>query len=417
MNKATLGELVKEGGGSIQTGPFGSQLHEKDYVLAGTPIISVEHMVDGRVEGESAPRVSQRDVQRLKRYVLAEGDVIFSRVGAIDRSAYISEKEDGWMFSGRLLRVRPGDSVDAEFLAYLLSEEEQRRWIFNNSVGSTMRCLNTSILSRVPLKLPSLEEQRRIAAILSALDERVEKTEALIEKKRLVKPGLMQELLAPGSENCRSVSDLPLPKGWGSQPLSSFIERFESGVSVNSDDRPAQGQEVGILKTSCVYGGRFKIEENKSVWSKDRKRVRVNPRAGSIIISRMNTPDLVGESGYVDQSYGHIFLPDRLWQTVARTSVQTDFRWLAQVLQWALVKKQIKDAATGTSNSMKNISQGAFLGVLVPTPPFKEQRRIAAILSAADEAINVEQNELTKLRLSKAGLMCDLLTGKVRVSA
>lgn len=338
--------------------------------------------------------------------------VLVGRVGAAGEVTKVTSPV--WASDNALTLTAKSEVCDVDFLYWLVQGSDPKKLV----ARSVQPLVTQSALRQLPCVFPSdLKEQRRIAAILSVLDEQIEKTEALIDKQRAAKQGLMQELLAPGSESCRSVAELQLPKNWRLQPLSTFIERFESGVSVNSDDRPAQGQEVGILKTSCVYGGRFKAEENKCVWPKDRKRVRVNPRAGSIIISRMNTPDLVGESGYVEKSYGHIFLPDRLWQTVARTSVPTDFRWLAQVLQWELVKKQIKDAATGTSNSMKNISQGAFLAALAPTPPFEEQRRIAAILAAADDEINLEQNELAKLRRSKAGLMRDLLTGRVCTTA
>ncbi|MBK7055159.1 MAG: restriction endonuclease subunit S [Leptospiraceae bacterium] len=103
----------------IQTGPFGSQLHMSDYKLKGTPIITVEHLGDNRIIHNNLPLVSDEDKDRLKKYILKEGDIVFSRVGSVDRSAYVHKKENGWMFSGRLLRVRSMDNlVYSRFLSF-----------------------------------------------------------------------------------------------------------------------------------------------------------------------------------------------------------------------------------------------------------------------------------------------------------
>ena len=92
----------------IQTGPFGSQLHKRDYVQVGTPIITVEHLGENRILHTDLPRVSDDDRDRLSRYTLRQGDIVFSRVGSVDRRSLVREEEEGWLFSGRCLRVRPG---------------------------------------------------------------------------------------------------------------------------------------------------------------------------------------------------------------------------------------------------------------------------------------------------------------------
>src|SRR5437762_2854759 len=102
---AKLVELcVKDQG--VQTGPFGSQLHQKDYVADGTPIITVEHIGDNHIIHHNLPRVTDADLQRLTRYTLKKGDIVFSRVGSVDLRALVREAEEGWLFSGRCLRVR-----------------------------------------------------------------------------------------------------------------------------------------------------------------------------------------------------------------------------------------------------------------------------------------------------------------------
>ena len=169
--ETTLGNVAH-----VQTGPFGSQLHKKDYVEVGTPIITVEHIVDDKIHHvPDIPKVSNEDKRRLSRYVLREGDVVFSRVGSVDRSAYVSAKEDGWMFSGRLLRVR-GDikTVNPHYLHYFLTNERTKKYIRKIAVGATMPSINTSILSEIPLTLPLLTEQKAITAVLSPLDQKIE---------------------------------------------------------------------------------------------------------------------------------------------------------------------------------------------------------------------------------------------------
>ena len=93
-----------------KTGPFCSQLHQKDYLPIGTPIITVEHLGENRILHQDLPGISDDDLERLSLYKMYEGDIIFSRVGSVDRRALVREKENGWLFSGRCLRVRPDKS-------------------------------------------------------------------------------------------------------------------------------------------------------------------------------------------------------------------------------------------------------------------------------------------------------------------
>ena len=82
----------------IQTGPFGSQLHQRDYVTTGTPIITVEHLGENRIIHQYLPRVSEKDRNRLSRYLLQSGDIVFSRVGSVDLRALVRKEESGWLF-------------------------------------------------------------------------------------------------------------------------------------------------------------------------------------------------------------------------------------------------------------------------------------------------------------------------------
>jgi type I restriction enzyme, S subunit len=159
---------------TVQTGPFGSQLHQKDYVDNGTPIITVEHLGDNRITYQNLPKVSNEDKERLKRYHLRTGDIVFSRVGSVDRRALVTIKEDGWLFSGRCLRVRADEKLaNGVFLSYYFGQEFFKEYVRRIAVGATMPSINTKILSEVPVILPDLPTQTAIAEILSSLDDKI----------------------------------------------------------------------------------------------------------------------------------------------------------------------------------------------------------------------------------------------------
>jgi type I restriction enzyme S subunit len=180
----------------IKTGPFGSALHERDYVDSGTPIITVEHLAEYGITTQNLPMVSDADRRRLVAYSLKEGDIVFSRVGSIDRNARISAHETGWLFSGRLLRVRvPDSAICTRYLSHHFHSEPFKARVRAIAVGQTMASLNTQLLGNVLVALPSLEEQYAIAQILDDLNAAIRQSQEHLAKARQIKQGMMQELL------------------------------------------------------------------------------------------------------------------------------------------------------------------------------------------------------------------------------
>ena len=146
---ATVGDFA-----SVQTGPFGSQLHNEDYVESGTPIITVEHMDGKYIAHRNLPLVSQNDVDRLRKYDLHTGDIVFSRVGSVDRAVMVSRHEDGWLFSGRCLRVRPYDPNTGSYFLWWFNQPVIRQLVTASAVGATMPSINTSILNSIRIVFP-----------------------------------------------------------------------------------------------------------------------------------------------------------------------------------------------------------------------------------------------------------------------
>ena len=169
MKKTLLGSIA-----DIQTGPFGSQLHKEDYVENGTPIVTVEHLGNRVFTEQNLPMVSDYDKERLNKYVLCEGDIVFSRVGSVDRCSYVDSNHSGWMFSGRCLRVRPSDKLYPLYLYYYFCMESTKRFVRNIAVGATMPSINTKLMGEVEISVPSIDTQKRIATILSSIDDKIE---------------------------------------------------------------------------------------------------------------------------------------------------------------------------------------------------------------------------------------------------
>lgn len=158
----------------IQTGPFGSQLHKQDYVSKGTPIVTVEHLGNKNFTEQNLPCVSDRDRDRLKKYILRTGDIVFSRVGSVDRCSYVSNKYSGWMFSGRCLRVRPSSRLNPEYLYYFFLLNDTKQFVRNIATGATMPSINTKFMGEVPVIVPPLVVQDKIANILRTLDDKIQ---------------------------------------------------------------------------------------------------------------------------------------------------------------------------------------------------------------------------------------------------
>lgn len=174
MAEMTIAEVLENHGGSIKTGPFGTVLKAAEYVVDGAPVISVGEVGYGSLLiSDKTPRVGSETVARLSGYVLRSGDIVFGRKGAVDRSAWVRTHEDGYFLGSDGIRLRVGDTVDSRFLAYQLQSVRLRDWLLQHAAGTTMASLNQSTIERIPVVLPPLDQQRGIAEVLAALDDKI----------------------------------------------------------------------------------------------------------------------------------------------------------------------------------------------------------------------------------------------------
>ena len=189
----TLGIACNRGGGDIQTGPFGSQLHASDYVDVGIPSIMPQNLGDNRINVEGIARIGSDDANRLNRYLVREGDIVYSRRGDVERRALVRSAEDGWLCGTGCLRIRLGENgVDPRYASYLLGHPNIREWIVRHAHGATMPNLNTSILSACPFIIPPNAEQHAIADILGSLDDKIELNRRMNETLEAMARALFQ---------------------------------------------------------------------------------------------------------------------------------------------------------------------------------------------------------------------------------
>ena len=173
----TLGQLCELGKGKIQTGPFGSQLHQADYSEEGTPVVMPADIIDGKISEAKIARVSEDHVMRLERHQLAIGDIVYGRRGDIGRQALITSKEEGWLCGTGCLRVAVGKKspIDPEYLHLYLKMPDVISYIQNQAIGATMPNLNTEILKRIPIRYPEkIADQKKVIAVLKAYFDLIE---------------------------------------------------------------------------------------------------------------------------------------------------------------------------------------------------------------------------------------------------
>ncbi|HFD0671025.1 restriction endonuclease subunit S [Enterococcus faecium] len=187
---------------------------------------------------------------------------------------------------------------------------------------------------------------------------------------------------------------------WEQRKFGEMLVNLEAGVSVNSSD-----YDTGyfILKTSAIKMGNIDLLEVKSIVSEEVARAKTPLIKNSIIISRMNTPELVGASGLVRESIDNIFLPDRLWQGQVAGNFSPE--WLIQSINIAANIKKIRDLATGTSGSMKNISKKSMLDLIINVPTLEEQQKIGSFFKQLDDVISLHQLKLDLLKEQKKGFL------------
>lgn len=187
---------VRDVAASLQTGPFGSQLHSEEYVVGGTPVINPANLRGGRIEADWGCTVDETTRDRLAKHSLSDGDIVFARRGEMGRCGLVTQGEAGWLCGTGSLRVRlKGKIVNSSYVSLVFATSGTREWLQLESVGATMENLNTHIIGRIPMVVPPLSEQGEIGVFVERrvadIDSLASKVQDHIEKLREYRAALI----------------------------------------------------------------------------------------------------------------------------------------------------------------------------------------------------------------------------------
>jgi type I restriction enzyme S subunit len=398
----SLGAVVSETGGVIQTGPFGSQLHASDYVAVGTPLVMPVNIGDNTINEHAVARVGSRDVRRLRKHIFREGDIAFSRRGDVSRRSIVRAHQTGWLCGTGCLAARFGSnlqSVNREFVALYLGLPKTRRWLEDNAVGGTMPNLNTSILAATPIRLPSRQDQDAIVVALGDIGDFITAFERLITKKQGIKQGMMQQLLTgrtrlPGFKErwteraigeVATVDPETLDARRGLNQVIDYIslEDARRGVLLGSTrmrfgDAPSRARRI-IRATDVLFGT-----------------VRPNLQSHALYSGGLTRP--IASTGFA---------------IVRALPSAADPSYLINLLMSNHASNQIDKIIAGSNYPA--VSSRDVRRLVFDFPDVREQAAIGSVLADCGAEISGLHNRLRKAQAVKQGMMQELLTGRARL--
>lgn len=402
MKEIFLRELA-----DIQTGPFGSQLHKEDYVENGTPIVTVEHLGNKDFSEQNLPRVSNSDKDRLKKYVLKEGDIVFSRVGSVDRCSYVDKTHAGWMFSGRCLRVRPNTEIDSEYLYYYFCMDEIKEFVRNIAVGATMPSINTKLLGEVTVRFPDLVQQKKIAGVLSAIDGKIKVNQKINDNLQKQ----LYEIYKTWYQDFLCIDNLTLiespygkiPQGWHYSMLGDLCKSVSVTHNFNTE-------RLIFLNTGDVEDGMFLHSDYMAVADmpgQAKKTIMQN----DILYSEIRP--INRHFAYVDFQADNYVVSTKL-MVIRATSFDSRRLYHFLTLQDTLEELQMQaESRSGTFPQIRfeNISK---LPILIADS--NTETAFVTLLHAAYNQIEHNNSENKKLSELRNSLLPQLMSGKIDVS-
>ena len=402
MKEIFLRELA-----DIQTGPFGSQLHKEDYVENGTPIVTVEHLGNKDFSEQNLPRVSNSDKERLKKYVLKEGDIVFSRVGSVDRCSYVDKTHAGWMFSGRCLRVRPNTEIDSEYLYYYFCMDEIKEFVRNIAVGATMPSINTKLLGEVTVRFPDLVQQKKIAGVLSAIDGKIKVNQKINDNLQKQ----LYEIYKTWYQDFLCIDNLTLiespygkiPQGWHYSMLGDLCKSVSVTHNFNTE-------RLIFLNTGDVEDGMFLHSDYMAVADmpgQAKKTIMQN----DILYSEIRP--INRHFAYVDFQADNYVVSTKL-MVIRATSFDSRRLYHLLTLQDTLEELQMQaESRSGTFPQIRfeNISK---LPILIADS--NTETAFVTLLHAAYNQIEHNNSENKKLSELRNSLLPQLMSGKIDVS-
>ena len=287
-----------------------------------------------------------------------------------------------------VVRPRAGQA-DARYLLHFLRQERIRRDGERRMTGSAgQRRVPEHFLSGLDVPLPPLLEQQRIAKVLDLTEAlRAKRRESLSQLDTLTQSFFLSFFGDVGKNS----------KGWPVQRVSDYVAEFQGGKSIESESDENVETRNRVLKVSAVTGMKFLAHESKPVPDSYEPPTKHFARPGDLLFSRANTTELVGAVAYVKSTPQNVLLPDKLWRFVWRQTAKVEPLFIWALFQTPAIRREIERRATGTSGSMKNISQEKVFGISTILPPFSLQQEFASRVDAVENLKIAHRNSLAEL--------------------
>ena len=359
----------------------------------------------------------------VERFRVEKGDVMVTKDSEtpddIGIPAVLMDEIPGLICGYHLALIKPNQSkVDSVYLAKQLGSRPIATYFSQLANGSTRYGLSSSAIADAPIPLAPLSQQRRIAEILSTLDDTIEQTDVLIAKYQHIKAGLMRDLFTRGvtfdghlrptrvqAPHLYNDSSLGwIPKEWTVMPLDEHVRIIDC-----KHYTPAfQTEGFPFIRPRNVKVDGLDLQGVDYVSAEDFKTLTdvYQPRYGDIVFSRNAS---FGVPCYIDTDLQFAIGQD----CVIMTAKASDTRFVFCALTNSITTAQIAKVSAGSTFGRINL--GEIRKLLIPHPGKEEEQRIAARFFACGDLSRKLIDELAKLRQQKHGLMADLLTGRVRV--
>ena len=359
-------------------------------------------------------KVVRADDHHRARLNPKKDSVLVSRMNTLSlvgASAYVDRDWPDLVLPDRIWALTPNRArAHGRWLHYLLSSATVRRALIDAAAGTSGSMKNISQERFLGLQVlePPLPEQRKIATILSSVDDTIEKTQAVIDQVQVVQTSLMQELLTrgrPGRHAKFKKTEIgEIPEEWGVAPFGHVVEQVKRPVSVlphmTYREIGVRSHGKGVFHKEPVTGSQ--LGEKKVFWVEPGCLVLNIVFAWERAVAWTADP----EDGMIASHRFPMFKP--------RHGI-ADLRFLTLFLLSHVGHRALQSVSPGGAGRNKTLNQGAFLKLPVPLPPLEEQQAIGVGYQVAADRLRADERTLGTLRAVRAGLMHLLLTGEVRV--
>ena len=368
------------------------------------------NLKNGKLNLEDIKKIDKKVSESLTRSKLYINDVLFSYVGTVGEVALI-EENDKFHLAPNAAKLTFNDSVVPKFALQYLMSSNMRNEINRYVTTTSQPALSMENIRKLKIIVPKKEEQEKISFILSTVDEQIDNVDALIEKNKELKKGLMQTLFTKGIGHTKfkNTEIGEIPEEWDVKKIGDICEvkggkRLPKGYQLEDEDnafpyiRVADMYMGGIRQDDIKYVPKDIVDKIKNYKiSKD-----------DLFISVAGTLGIVGQVPYELDGANLTENADKL------CNIQINKLYLMKVLQSNIVQSIIE--AEQTKSAQPKLALTRIKEFLIPVPSDIEQVKIASILMEVDEKIGQYKNKKQKLEELKKGLMQQLLTGMIRVT-